>query len=137
MSALLAPQTRPETPAPRLRAVPSAPRNRTKAPFVGLVAVLLGAGMAGMTLLNTILENRSRELLGLQREQTSLANQEAQLASDVNQLRSPRVLALKASDLGMVPAGRIGYIQLPEGQILGSPTPATGTEMPSLSGGLR
>lgn len=142
MSALAAPQhqSRPKStePQPRkLRPVPATARPRSNAPFIGLVAVVLGVGMAGAILLNTVIEQQSRTLQGLQEQSVSLANQQAMLEAEVNQLRSPRVLALKATDLGMVPNPNAVYIDLATGEIIGDPTAVTGNELPNITGGLR
>lgn len=136
MSALLAPQRSPGKAdrTPRLRPIPDAPRKQSSAPFIGLVAVVLGAGMGGAILLNTVIEQQSRELVALQRQVTSLTNEEAMLTAQADMLRSPRVLALKAADLGMVPNPNPVYIKLPNGEILGTPTPITGTELPDMVG---
>lgn len=137
MSALLAPlrSTQPERSKPRLRPLPEVPRKRSSAPFIGLVAVLLGFGAGGAILLNTTIEQQSREITSLQRQATSLTNQEAMLVANVNMLRSPRVLSAKAADLGMVPNPNPVYIELPDGKILGKPTPVTGKELPGMVGG--
>lgn len=140
MSALVAPQ-RTSSSRPReqraLKPVPSAPKKRSNAPFIALVGVVLGAGMAGAIVLNTAIEQQSRTLVSLQRDQTALINQEAMLTAQVNELRSPRVLALKASDLGMVPNPHPAYIDLATGEIIGTPKPVGANDLPNITGGLR
>lgn len=139
MSALLAPLRTPEKAerdqTRQLRPVPATRRPRSNVPFIALVASILVFGMGGAIMLNTVIEQQSRELNVLQRQATSLSNQEAKLTADANILRSPRVLAAKAADLGMVPNPHPVYVQLPEGKILGKPVPVAGTELPGMTGG--
>ncbi len=138
MSALAVTQSSPVKPnavKPLLQQFPVS-QQRSNIPFVGLIIVLLAVGMGGAIILNTILEQQTRDLVVLQREATSLSNQEATLVSDANQLRSPRVLALKASNLGMVPNPHPVYLKLTDGELLGSPKEVTGEEMPAMTGGL-
>lgn len=141
MSALVNPQrnrvkaTQPK--AAPLRPLPAPVRPRSNAPFIGLLAAVLGVGMGGAILLNTVIEEQARTLDDMQKQSVSLSNQQALLVSEVNELRSPRVLALKAIDLGMVPNPNPAYIDLKTGEIIGTPTVVEGDEIPSITGGLR
>lgn len=141
MSALVAqPQSRQKSAAPgprKLRPLPTKAPQRSNAPFIGLVAAVLGVGMAGAILLNTVIEQQSRTLQDLQEQSASLANQQAMLEAEVNHLRSPQVVVLKATDLGMVPNPNAVYIDLTTGEIIGEPTAVTGDELPNITEGLR
>ncbi|MDO4784327.1 MAG: hypothetical protein Q3997_04495 [Propionibacteriaceae bacterium] len=137
MSALLAPLRTPEKAGRdqrQLRAVPKPAGPRSNVPFMVLASCVLVFGMGGAIVLNTVIEQQSRELSRLQRQAVSLANQEALLSAQANNLRSPRVLALRATDLGMVVNPNPVYIQLPAGTILGEPVPVTGEELAGMTG---
>lgn len=103
-----------------------APRRRIapKGPFVLLVAVLLGSGLIGLLLLNTVLAEDAFAVHDLQRQAATLSVQEQALQQRVADLEAPASLAHRAQLLGMVPAGDPVFLRLSDGAVLGDPVPA-------------
>jgi hypothetical protein len=112
--------------APRLRVAPPAPVSVPRAPFVAMVLVVVIAGVIGILVLNTKINENAFRLEALQKQQGNLDRTEAQLTKDLADKESPNSLAAAAKRLGMVPADRPAFITLPDGKILGVPKPASG-----------
>lgn len=136
MSALRAPVPSaplPASPQPTpLRAVPRRSRQLAQLPFVLLIAVLLGGGLAGVLILSTTIQTQSSQLTALQTQEAELRYQQAALVAQVQDLRSSQKLAEQAWELGMRPNPNPAFIQLPEGKILGVPTTTNGGELPGM-----
>ncbi len=128
----LAPQpaSRPGTGAekPRLRVAPPAPVTVPRAPFVALVLTMVVAGVLGILVLNTKINENAFRLAQLQSQRSDLDQQEQQLDQQLADLESPNSLAAAACRLGMVAAGQPAYLKLPNGQTVGVPQPATGPQ---------
>lgn len=123
------PRTDPElSPALRRRAaftvVPAGETAARRGPFAFGVVALLVTGLIGLLVLNTVLGKEAFKLHALQVEGRQLADREQVLTREVESLRSPSALAEKAAALGMVQAGPPAFLQLPDGKVLGAPTPA-------------
>jgi hypothetical protein len=116
---------------PRLRVAPPAPVTAARAPFVALVLFLVIAGVLGILVLNTKINENAFRLNDLHARQGQLDQQEAQLGQDLALLSSPGNLAAAARRLGLV-RSEPAYLRLSDGTVLGFPKPATGT--PSASG---
>ncbi|MBB1483602.1 hypothetical protein H5392_06975 [Tessaracoccus sp. MC1865] len=104
---------------------------------VGFVSILLGliaVGLAGVTIVTTNVGAQSRELSSLRRDATELSYTAAALESHIQRMSSANALALRASELGMVPNPYPAFINLADGTVTGVPTPATEDEMPFLRG---
>ena len=118
----------PPVALPRRRAlltvVPVGESAAPRAPFAAAVVALLVTGLIGLLVLNTVLGKDAFQLHALQVEGRKLADQEQFLTREVEALRSPATLAEKAAALGMVQAGPPAFLQLPDGAVLGAPTPA-------------
>ena len=104
-------------------APPPAPRI-ARGPFVAAVLAVLAAGLLGLLLLNTVLAQGSFHLHALQVQGKQLADQEQDLQHDVDTLQAPAALAAQAQAQGMVPGGPPVFLRLPDGAVLGDPTPA-------------
>lgn len=102
----------PKSRRPSLRVVPGGRTRAPRAPFVVLVLLVLGAGLVGLLLLNTGLQQGSFELRDLQREARLLRDQHATLTQEVAHRSAPDELAERADSLGMVPAGSLEYLVL-------------------------
>jgi hypothetical protein len=111
---------------------PPAPVSAPRAPFVAMVLVMVIAGVVGVLVLNTKINENAFRLEALQQRQTRLDRAEAQLTKDLADRESPNSLAAAAKRLGLVPAGSPAFIRLPDGKILGVPRPAS--DQPSASG---
>jgi hypothetical protein len=113
---------------PRLRVAPPAPVTVPRAPFVVLVLVVVVAGVLGILVLNTKINENAFKLAQLQSQRSNLDQQEQQLDQQLADLESPNSLAAAACRLGMVKAPNPAYLQLPNGQMIGVPQPATGPQ---------
>ena len=86
----------------RLRVVP---RNRVRAPkvpFVMLVSMILLAGVVGLLMFNTTMQQNSFTAEDLQLQAADLRSQEQELQADLDELRDPQRIGEEASRLGMV-----------------------------------
>jgi hypothetical protein len=127
----------PETLAPPARrrrprvtpatVAPPAPMALPRAPFLVGVVGLVIVGVLGVLVLNTKINENSFVLDGLQAQQQAMDQQEQQLSRDLEEAQSPGNLRAAAKRLGLVPAGTPAFITLPDGKIVGVPTPATAT----------
>jgi hypothetical protein len=122
----------PDNRRPGLRAAPPAPVTVPRAPFVAMVLVVVVAGVLGILVLNTKINENAFRLSNLQRQQDSLNIQEQQLDQHLADLESPNSLAAAARRLGLVAAGTPAHLELPNGTTIGVPQPATG--QPSVTG---
>jgi len=123
----LAPAPRPSRGAPtrpQLRVAPPAPVSVPRAPFVALVLTVVVAGVLGILVLNTKINENAFTLNHLQDQQSRLDQQEQQLDQHLAELDSPNSLNRAAQKLGLIPAGTPAYLPLPNGQTVGVPQPA-------------
>jgi hypothetical protein len=121
------PSTKPAAKAaPRkatpLKLVPSARSSAARTPFVVVVVTLLVSGLLGLLLLNMVVAQGSFQLHALAKQGKALDLREQELASRVQAMQAPGVLAQRATALGMVPGGPPAFLQLPSGKVLGQPT---------------
>ena len=112
---------------PRLRVAPPAVVSGPRAPFVALVLAVVVAGVLGILVLNTKINENAFRLDSLQNQQSSLDLQEQQLNQNLAQLEAPGNLRAAANRLGLVPAGTPAFINLPDGRVVGVPQPASGS----------
>ncbi len=131
MSALLSPvELEQLTQGPQLRPVAERSGRLASVPFLMILALLLGAGMLGLLVLSTNIQDRAAQLRDLQRQNTVLGYQEAALQAEADTLESTTLLAQRAADLGMVPNPHAVFITLPDGSVTGQAKPVTGAELP-------
>jgi|GEM_PF-1543795 len=135
MSAVLAPRPSAEQDGTQLRlhAVDQRPGKMRRLPFMVVLLIFLGVGMAGVLLLATSLQGQTNELNQLQRQAASLRYQQAALLSQVEDARSSQHLASRAWELGMRPNPHPVIIQLPDGAVLGEAKPAPGNAFPGMA----
>jgi len=107
---------------PRLTVVDDRPFKPPRMPFVLFVVVLLGAGLIGLLLLNTQLQQGTFQVTDLNQQAKELRDQQEDLERQVQRLESPRNLASEALRYGMVPNPNPVFLRLPDGQVLGVPT---------------
>ena len=101
---------------------------RTRAPrvpFMILVGVVLLGGVVGLLLFNTSMQQASFRATALQSRADALHAQEQSLQMELDQLRDPQRVALRAKELGMVPMANPAFLRLSDGKVLGDPLPAT------------
>jgi hypothetical protein len=107
-----------------LRVVPAAIRRTGSGVFAVICITLLAAGLVALLMMNTALASGIYQLKGLQAQSGTLTDQQEQLTQAVDDLRSPRNLADKAQQLGMVPAKSMAFVRLSDGSIVGVAQPA-------------
>jgi hypothetical protein len=113
----------------RLTVVP--PRRqlgRTQAartPFAVLVLAMLVAGVVGLLMFNTNMQQTSFKATALQERVNVLTAKEQSLNMELDQLRDPQRLAIAAKRLGMVAPAEPAFVRLLDGRVLGNPTPAS------------
>jgi len=109
-------------PRPNLRLVPPSPR-APRAPFVLLALFIVGAGVAALLVLNTVVAQDAFTLHDLDRNAAALAEEEQRLRQEIAALEAPAAVADRATKLGMVPAGDPVFLTM-DGTVLGNPVPA-------------
>nr|WP_257019471.1 cell division protein FtsL [Streptomyces sp. TLI_235] len=85
-----------------------------------LIVVLLSAGLLGLLMLNTALNEGSFELSRLKKQTTDLTDEKQGLQAQIDQNAAPDALARRARELGMVPGGGPAFLQ-DDGKVLGKP----------------
>lgn len=108
------------------------PRRRSRAPrmpFVAFVSVILLAGVIGLLLFNTSMQQASFRETALEKQATDLGVQQEALEMDLQTLDNHERVAAAAEKLGMViPSTPAGVLHLGSGRITGKPTPASGAD---------
>jgi hypothetical protein len=120
----------------RLTVVPQRAMGRTQAartPFAVLVIAMLAAGVVGLLMFNTNMQQASFRATSLQREAADLSAKQQSLNMELDQLRDPQRLAVAAKALGMVAPAQPAFVRLSDGRVLGTPTPATGADSVRIS----
>ncbi|MGD9959619.1 hypothetical protein [Nocardioides sp.] len=111
----------------RLTVVPRVRSRAPRVPFVTLVTVIMLAGVVGLLVFNTSMQQSSFATTNLQQEATSLGLREQTLQLELENLRDPQRVALKAQKMGMVPVGTPAFLDLGTGKVIGKRVPATDT----------
>jgi hypothetical protein len=96
-----------------------------RAPFVVLVLAILGAGVVGLLMFNTHMQQTSFYATRLQQRADDLVARQQKLDLELEGLRDPQRLASAARDLGMVAPGVPAFVELGSGRIVGTPTVAS------------
>jgi cell division protein FtsB len=112
----------------RLSVVPKRKRRTSAVPFLLLVSMLAVGGVVGLLLFNTSMQQASFAATGLQQEADVLQAREQTLQMQLDQLRDPQVIGLKAQRMGMVLPTSPAVLDLRTGKVLGQPMPATGAD---------
>lgn len=122
----------PEVQRPRLRAVPRAKPRLARVPFILVLIAIFGAGMTGLLMLNTTLQNQAFEASTLNRQATELTYTQADLESRLDKMAAPQVLAQRATALGLRANPHPAFLVLPRGKVVGKPQAVSGNEVPTL-----
>lgn len=109
---------------PKLRLVPPVPVAVARTPFVILVIMVVVAGVMGILVLNTKINQNAFQLSALRDEQNRLDLRQQQLEQQISEHESPGSLTAAALKLGLVDPGAPAFIRLPDGKIIGVPKPA-------------
>lgn len=128
----LEPSADQTTARPRLRLLLPAAPQVSNFGFLAIVGLLAAIGMGLVMVVSTSVTAQSKDLAALRKEATELGYHAAALTHELQQKSSTGSLALRAADLGMVPNPYPAFIQLSDGQILGTPKAVKGDEAPYL-----
>jgi hypothetical protein len=109
----------------RFTVVPRQEVPAARAPFVALVATVLLAGVVGLLLFNTHMQQGSFRATALEVQATRLHATQQSLEMQLDQLRDPQQLAVRAQRLGMVPLADPAFLSLADGRTLGQVQPAS------------
>lgn len=109
----------------RLTVVPSRRFRAPRAPFAVLVLAILAAGVFGLLMFNTHMQQASFHANALQRQADALSAERQALEMELERLRDPQAVAAAGRKLGMVPPVSPAFIRLGDGTVAGKPTPAT------------
>ena len=135
MSALAADieQTTRQISRPRLRLVPPVKARVSTFGFLLILAALVVVGMVFVMVVTTQVGAQSRDLSNLRREATQLSYEVAARRTELQGVSSSGSLALRASELGMVPNPFPAFVDLSNGAIVGQPQQVKGDEVPYLT----
>ncbi|MCD0446671.1 hypothetical protein LO763_23930 [Glycomyces sp. A-F 0318] len=89
--------------------------------FVGGVIALVVAGIVGLLLLNTVINQDAYRLQELRTQAGELDQAEQTLADDLTRLNSPNNLEARALEYGMVRPEKVTYLYLPGGETVELP----------------
>ena len=116
----------------RLTVVPKRTRRRTSpVPFLLVISMLAVGGIVGLLLFNTSMQQASFAVTDLQRQADALQAQRQSLQMQLDKLRDPQSIALKAQRMGMVLPDSPAVLDLRTGKVLGDPVPATRLDPPA------
>ena len=110
----------------RLRVITGEEVRSSNTGFGVLCALLMTVGLLAVLLLNTARAEQSFALGSLQQTSDRLSDNEEQLRTDLANVQAPQQLALKAQEMGMVPAGEVAYVRSSDHKVLGVAKNATG-----------
>lgn len=125
---LRAPRTAAAVERARLALVPAPVAGAPRAPFAVLVALILGAGVVGLLMFNTQMQQASFRATELSERAEALAAQRQALDMELDRLRDPQRLAVAGRGLGMVMPPVPAFLRLSDGKVLGTPTAASAAD---------
>lgn len=110
----------------RLSVVPRLSSGAPRMPFVTLVSLILVAGVVGLLMFNTTMQQNSFTSSSLEEKAADLTSRQQQLRMELEVLRDPQRVAEQARQLGMVPATAPAFLRMGNGKVVGEqPVPAT------------
>ncbi|MDO5628832.1 MAG: hypothetical protein Q4G43_10980 [Mobilicoccus sp.] len=137
-TAPLRPSRRTAPPRPDLHVVPTrapataAPR---RLPFVLFCSFLLAAGLMALLFINMSLAQGAYTLYDLERQSTTLSQDEALLREQLAQLESPAHLSQAAERIGMVPGTPPAFLDVSDRSVIGEPSAAPTPEADDAAAG--
>ncbi len=109
----------------RLTVVPKRRRRRSSpVPFLLVVSMLAVGGIVGLLLFNTSMQQASFAATSLQHRADNLLARQQTLQMQLDRLRDPQAVALRAQRMGMVLPTSPAVLELETGRVLGAPAPA-------------
>ncbi|MGA7688263.1 MAG: hypothetical protein WCA29_03430 [Jiangellales bacterium] len=107
-----------------LRLVPTPGRRAPRAAFVTVVMLVLGAGLVGLLLVTTGMQQRAFALFEMQGQVADLREQRQTLTAELAEREAPGALVKAATRAGMVPNDTPVFLDLESATILGEIVPA-------------
>jgi hypothetical protein len=98
-----------------------------------ILAGVLVAGLVGLLMLQTRVQEQSFDLRQLQSKATALSYRQAQLEAQVQQKATPAEIARQATSLGMVPNPYAVYVDVRTGTVVGTQRTVKGNEVPYIT----
>ena len=89
--------------------------------FVGGVLALVVAGIVGLLLLNTVINEDAYHLQDLRGESADLTQTEQELSDELSRLTSPNNLEAMAEEYGMEEPKKVTFLYLPDGDTVEVP----------------
>ncbi len=111
----------------KIRLAPPVPVAVPRAPFIVLLVLVVVAGVLGILVLNSKINQNAFKLDALRASQAELDLRQQQLEQFIAEKESPGSLAAAATKLGLSDPGPPAFILLPDGKVIGVPRPAGGT----------
>jgi len=108
----------------RLTVVPRLRSRAPRVPFVTLVSLVLLAGIVGLLLFNTSMQQASFAESRLDDQARALSARQQALAMELEELRDPQNLATQACALGMVVGPTAAFLDVESGALTGTPVAA-------------
>ncbi len=109
----------------RLTVVPRVRTRAPRVPFVTLVSLVLVAGIVGLLLFNTSMQQASFAASSLESQADTLAAREQTLRMELDELRNPQRVAMEAQQMGMVIPPAPVFLDLATGKTIGTRIAAT------------
>lgn len=119
-------------PRPRLTVVPKMSVRAPRVPFVALVVLVLSAGLVGLLVLNTSLQQGAYKVTALKQTSADLALRQQNLELQVSALESPHRISRQAVRLGMVANESPTFLSLSTGRVMGVAVPGSRANRPVL-----
>lgn len=111
----------------KIRLAPPVPVAVPRTPFIVLLVLVVVAGVLGILVLNSKINQNAFKIDALRASQAELDLRQQQLEQFIAEKESPGSLAAAAAKLGLSDPGPPAFILLPDGKVIGVPRPATGT----------
>ena len=108
----------------RLTVVPRLRTRTSPLPFVALVSFVLLAGVIGLLMFNTSMQQAAFAATTMEQQAATLQAREQTLRMELDVLRDPQNVALKAQRMGMVVPATPAFLRLSDGKVMGTPTAA-------------
>ena len=86
-------------------------------PFLLLIVGMLSGALVCLLVISTTLAAGSFQITNLQQQNQALSKQQQQLQQQVAQDQAPGVIAQRAEQLGMQPAGQLQFLNVKTGQL--------------------
>jgi hypothetical protein len=99
-------------------------RARPRLAYSVIIIAGLFAVLTSQLLLSIALADGAYQISALQAEQKELSRAQQSIAEELNVLESPQNLAARAESLGLVSNNSAVYLNLANGAVMGSPSPA-------------